>query len=191
MLDVSDKRKVAYIVGVSLGDGNLSNPNGRAVRLRVTCDKKYPKLMTQIERAIKSIAPQNKVGRIDRGNCVDIYCYSNDWEKVLGWKAKLGSKFKQNVKVPNWILSNQDLHRSCLQGLFETDGSVYKDRKYLTINFVTQIPSLATSVKQMLSKTNYNPSIQKLKLPSGKTKFTFRIHRNAEAFLKEFKIKKK
>lgn len=31
----------AYIIGVAIGDGNLSNSNGRAVRLRVTCDNKY------------------------------------------------------------------------------------------------------------------------------------------------------
>jgi len=37
-----DKKLHAYIVGLALGDGNLSNPNGRAVRLRITCDKKYP-----------------------------------------------------------------------------------------------------------------------------------------------------
>ena len=30
------------MVGIALGDGNLSNPNGRATRLRVTCDLRYP-----------------------------------------------------------------------------------------------------------------------------------------------------
>ena len=37
-----DKGLQAYVIGLALGDGNLSNPNGKATRLRITCDKKYP-----------------------------------------------------------------------------------------------------------------------------------------------------
>ena len=35
----------AYVIGLAIGDGGLSNPNGRAVRLRITCDIKYPLLI--------------------------------------------------------------------------------------------------------------------------------------------------
>lgn len=40
-----DSELHAYVIGVAIGDGNLSNPNGRAVRLRVTWDTKYPALL--------------------------------------------------------------------------------------------------------------------------------------------------
>src|SRR3989344_4325096 len=66
MLNISDRVATAYVVGIALGDGNLSNPNGRAVRLRITCDKKYPYLIKKIEKALRVVAPQNKVSRIDR-----------------------------------------------------------------------------------------------------------------------------
>ncbi len=125
MLNTSNKPKLAYIIGVALGDGNLSNPNGRAVRLRITCDTKYPHLIRKIESALHIVAPNNKVGRINRQDtAMDIYCYSNDWEKVLGWKAKGGPKLKQSVRVPKWILINKKLSKHCLCGLFETDGSI-------------------------------------------------------------------
>lgn len=39
---------LSYIVGVALGDGNLSNPNGRALRLRITCDEKYPGIANEM-----------------------------------------------------------------------------------------------------------------------------------------------
>lgn len=39
-MNKEDKRNLAYVIGIAFGDGNLSNPNGRAVRLRVSCDKK-------------------------------------------------------------------------------------------------------------------------------------------------------
>jgi hypothetical protein len=45
-----DKLLQAYIIGVALGDGDLSNPNGRAVRLRITCDKKYPRLIEHVAK---------------------------------------------------------------------------------------------------------------------------------------------
>lgn len=191
MLDISNKATAAYVAGVALGDGNLSNPNGRAVRLRITCDKKYPYLITKIEKALRVIAPKNKVGKINRGTCIDVYCYSNDWERVLGWKAKGGPKFKQSVRVPDWIMNDKTLYKPCLCGLFETDGSVYKDRKYVTANFVTQIPSLAGSVEKMLNSLRYTSFTQKLVLPSGNLKFTFRIHKNAPNFIKDLSIEKR
>jgi len=48
----ADPRLRAYLIGVALGDGNLSNPNGRAVRLRITCDTKYPALIAKIRGAL-------------------------------------------------------------------------------------------------------------------------------------------
>ena len=192
MLNISDQKETAYVVGVALGDGNLSNPNGRAVRLRITCDSKYPYLISKIEKSIKKIAPLNKVSRINRADmAVDISCYSNDWERVLGWKAKGGSKMNQKVSVPSWIFKNKDYIKACLRGLFETDGSVYKDRKYLTVNFVTEIPTLAQSVKEMITLIGHTASVQKLTLPGGKSKFTFRIHRKAFNFINQLNIEKR
>ncbi|PIP55641.1 MAG: hypothetical protein CO183_01000 [Candidatus Zambryskibacteria bacterium CG_4_9_14_3_um_filter_42_9] len=192
MLNLSDKVLVAYVIGIALGDGNLSNPNGRAVRLRITCDSKYPFLISKIEQSLKKLAPNNKVARINRGdNAIDISCYSNQWEQLLGWKAYGGSKIKQSIRVPNWILRNKKFCRACLCGLWETDGSIYKDRGYLTANFVTQIPSLSQCVEKMLVKTNYKASLQRLMLTDNRVKFTFRIHRNASQFIKEMSIDKK
>ncbi len=78
------KENHAFIIGVALGDGNLSNPNGRAVRLRVTCDTKYLKNIQEIYASISLMMPNNKVSLVARkDNCVDISCYSNKWEDLL------------------------------------------------------------------------------------------------------------
>jgi len=69
------KKLRAYIIGVALGDGNLSNPNGRAIRLRITCDKKYPLLITHIQSRLALLLPKNKIGIINHKNCVDISAY--------------------------------------------------------------------------------------------------------------------
>jgi hypothetical protein len=44
----ADRQLQAYVIGLAIGGGNLSNPNGRAVRLRITCDTKYPALIARI-----------------------------------------------------------------------------------------------------------------------------------------------
>src|SRR4030042_3368563 len=130
-LNNSYKNNLAYIIGAALGDGNLSNPNKRAARLRITCDKKYNSVINNFTQSIQIILPTNKVSITNRkDNCVDISCYANKWEKLLGWKADGGSKYDQNVRIPKWIATNKKFILICLRGLFETDGSIYMDRKY-------------------------------------------------------------
>ncbi|MEK7163406.1 MAG: LAGLIDADG family homing endonuclease [Patescibacteria group bacterium] len=193
MLDIKNKAVLAYVIGVAIGDGNLSNPNGRAVRLRITCDKKYPQLIAKIIKNIQILAPFNKVSIIKRinDNAVDISCYSNDWESILGWLAIGGSKMKQKIKIPKWILRKKLYCKTCICGLIETDGSIYNDREYITVNFVTQIPSLVSAVKYMINALGYTASIQTLMLPNKNKKFTFRIHKNAKKFIEDVGILKK
>jgi len=174
-----------------MGDGNLSNSNGRAIRLRITCDTKYPNIIDGITIAIQKLLPKNKVSIIKRqASCIDISCYSNKWEDFLGWKAKLGSKEKQKISIPNWIKNNKTYSKHCLRGLFETDGSVYADRNYKMANFVTIIPILANDVLELLSKLGFKPNMQKLKTANGKTKHTIRISKNTEEFIKMIGINK-
>jgi DNA-binding transcriptional regulator WhiA len=187
----SGKEKLAYLIGLSLGDGNLSNPNSRAVRLRITCDNKYPNLIKRIISLLKELFPKNKIGIINRkDSCIDISCYSNDLEKILGWRAKDGSKIKQNVSIPNWIKNNKKYLKHCLRGLIETDGSIYKDRGYLMINFTTVIPRLAKDFSQSIEKFGFvcNTQINKPKI--GLPKFTIRVSKKSVELVNLLKIEK-
>jgi len=186
-----DRRKLAYIVGVALGDGNLSNPNGRAVRLRVSCDSRYTEITQSILSSLKKLMPNNKVAIVHRSkNCIDISCYSNKWPTLLGWTADGGPKEKQKVKVPRWIKNNNQYIKACLRGLFETDGSVYNDRGYIMTNFVTVIPTLLKDVVAMINKLGFAPNIQALNQDNRKIKYTVRISKNAKAFLRAINLKK-
>ena len=90
--NLTDKNNLAYIIGVALGDGNLSNSNGRATRLRVSCDTKYPAIISSIVSALKKLLPENKVSIVEiQKSHIDVSCYSNKLEGFLGWKAKAGS----------------------------------------------------------------------------------------------------
>lgn len=181
----------AYVVGVALGDGNLSNPNGRATRLRITCDKKYPLLIERIVSSLYKILPDNKVSLIDREGCFDVSCYSNQFEDFLGWKVSGGSKEKQNVRVPRWILEKDVYIKRCLKGLFETDGSIYKDRTYIYANFTTILFDLSEDVMEMTAKLGVQAKRQKSIQCNGKTKYVVRVSKNAKDFIKLIDLNKR
>lgn len=188
----NNKKLKAYIIGLALGDGNLSNPNKRAIRLRITCDKKYPLLIENIKKSIEKLLPDNKVGVVNKKDgSIDVSCYSNYWQDVLGWKWNAGSKYKQKVSIPKWIKNDKEYSKKCLLGLFQTDGSIYKDRNYLMVNFVTIIPTLANDVYELISKLKYKANLQILEKPNIKTKYTIRISKNAVGFIKDIKLWKK
>lgn len=182
----------AYIIGVAIGDGNLSNPNGRATRLRITCDNKYPKLQTKITASLRILFPNNKVSKyLRKENCTDISIYSNRLEGILGWKASGGSKFRQDVSVPTWLMGNEKYIKNCLLGLFETDGSLYKDRNYTYANFTTIIHRLAMDVDRMINKIGYKSNTQKILQKSGKYKYVIRVSKDSIKFIKDIGLSKK
>lgn len=181
-------KSLSYIVGVALGDGNLSNSNKRAVRLRVTCDNKYPKIIEEIVKHLRIILPDNKVSLVDRKTSTDVSCYSNKLENLLGWKALEGSKEKQKVSVPNWIMKNRFYTKECLRGLFQTDGSIYKDRKYIYTNFTSIIPTLVIDTKKMIENIGFKPKIQKTIQWNNKIKYVIRMSREPEKFIETIKL---
>lgn len=192
-----DKELQAYVIGLALGDGNLSNPNGRAIKLRITCDKKYPLLIKRIFNALELLFPDNKVNIVekDRG-CLDVYVYSNHLEGLLGWKAKDGSKFVQKISVPPWIMENDTYKINCIKGLIETDGSIYCDRGYKMMMFTTVIPSLAKNFYQMVISLGFNPRFYKIERKSNpynfkqQTLYHIRLSKNVEKFLQLVKPEK-
>lgn len=176
----------AYVIGLAIGDGNLSNPNGRAVRLRITCDTKYPVLISRISTALAELLPNNKVSVIrGNGNYVNVSVYSNHLEGLLGWKASGGSKARQCVSIPEWISADHSLIINCLRGLIETDGAIYKDRGYPMVIFSTIILPLAAQVHAMMYALGYRPRFYNIDpvLPGVSRKFQIRLSKDVLAFL--------
>ncbi len=184
----SNKILQAFIIGVALGDGNLSNPNGRAVRLRITCDKGYPILIDHIATKLRELFPENKVSFIDRNRAVDICLYSNHLVALLGYSWNFGPKDQQNVGIPDWVKEDTQYAKECLRGLFQTDGSIYHDRGYLMINFVNACEQLAEDVYRMIQSLGYTPNIQRLFQSNQKIKHTIRLSRETKRFINEIQL---
>ena len=190
-MNTLDRKTLAYVIGLAIGDGNLSNPNGRATRLRITCDTRYLKLLRRIRKAIQNLLPDNKVGIIHRTKTyVDISCYSNRWESWLGWKVGKGSEYRQQVSIPQWIQKDNRFAIHCLRGLVETDGSIYRDRKYLMVNFVTMISNLAKDVLALIAKLGFTAHCYQVKQQNNRTKYTVRVSKNTVRFIKTLNLSK-
>ena len=182
-----NREVLAYLVGIGLGDGNLSNPNGRCPKLRISCDTKYPFLITEIMGAINHILPESKIGIAHKpGNCLDIISYSKYWEIILGWKAGEGSKFDQNAKVPHWIWIKDEYVIACLKGLIESDGCVYSDRGYPMVVFTNTVKDLALQVHALMELLGFKPRTYHL-VPKSKFKvkriYHVRLSKNVQEFL--------
>jgi hypothetical protein len=150
---------LAYVVGVALGDGNLSRPNGRATRLRITCDSQYDEVAEEITAALKLIFPLNKVSKVPRTDTYfDISVYSNNLDRFMPWKVNMGSKKIQKARVPEWIKTNLHLSQPCLRGLIQTDGCIYSDRGYKMVSFTNNTEELAEDVYTMLKLNGYRPN---------------------------------
>ncbi len=184
---VWNREVLAYLIGIGLGDGNLSKPNGRTVRLRVSCDLKYPFLITEIIAAIQYVLPESKVGVVERpGQWIDISSHSNYWEGILGWKVGQGPKHEQNVRIPDWIWCQERYVKACLRGLIETDGSIYYDRGYPMVMFVNIVKGLAYDVETMMKWLGFNPHtytfMPRSKFNSRKI-YHVRLSKNVQEFL--------
>lgn len=191
-MDVLAKTNLAYVVGIALGDGNLSRPNKRATRLRVTCDANYPNIEEEIFNALRTLFPTNKVSKVRSvsDTYFNISVYSNKLDGLMPWTTGSGSKFKQNARVPSWIHDKNIYTRSCLRGLIQTDGSIYFDRSYKMINFTNNIEDLAVDVKNMMEKLGYKPRLYTTIQRSGNPKYTVRLSKDVESFIEEISLKK-
>ncbi len=161
-MEPARKKALAYIVGAALGDGNLSNPNGRAVRLRITCDAKYPVLAEEIIKNLRLVFPDNKVSVImPKGTKTffNISVYSNTLSKLMPWGAGQGTKFFQKAHVPAWIRKNKALSKICLKALLQTDGCIYRDRGYLMVNFTNHVRLLGSDVEAMIVEQGFRPTL--------------------------------
>lgn len=191
-MDVIAKTNLAYVIGVALGDGNLSSPNKRATRLRVTCDSNYLGIEQEICAALKTLFPTNSVSKVKgpKDTYFNISVYSNKLDEFMPWKVGCGSKFEQNARVPDWVFQKTEYIYACLRGLIQTDGSIYLDRGYKMVNFTNNTEDLAVDVKTMMEGLGYKPHLYKAGQKSGNPKFTVRLSSRVDKFIDEIDLKK-
>ena len=111
-----------YLLGMYLGDGCLSEHRGSVYKLRISLDARYPDIATECERAIQSVMPHNRIGRVNRGTWHELYSYSKTWACLFPQPGP-GKKHTRDIVLTDW---QRDLVARwpllLLRGLFHSDG---------------------------------------------------------------------
>ena len=94
-------------------------------------------------------------------NAMYLTCHSVQLIDFLEKKGfKPGNKIKNQLEIPNWIKNNKRYLISCLRGLYDTDGSVYKltNQNSHQICFTNVNIRLMNDVRDSLLKLGINCS---------------------------------
>lgn len=112
----------AYLLGLYLGDGCLSDVGRGIYRLRITLDKKYPGIIAECRAAIALVLP-NKVGLIHRGSWVEVWSYSKHWACLFPQHGA-GPKHKRPIVLTDWQheIALVRYPYLLLRGLIQSDG---------------------------------------------------------------------
>ncbi|BBZ76897.1 hypothetical protein MANY_22340 [Mycolicibacterium anyangense] len=176
-------KEYAYLLGLYLGDGCISR-TGRAWRLRVALDKKYPGIIDNCRRAIDAVMPgQHAAVYRKQQGCAVVYLYSNHWPCLFPQHGP-GFKHLRPIKLEPW---QQDLvdqaTEGFVRGLIHSDGCrvIANDRGVKSIRY-----HFTNHSEDILGL--FTGSLDKLGVPwTRSTKYVISIYRkSATARLDEF-----
>jgi hypothetical protein len=111
-----------YVLGVYLGDGVLFK-SPRSTSLRISCDVKYPGLISEMAAAIGDIRGREPhVARMRTCECAVITSYWKSWPCLLPQHGP-GRKHNRPIVLEPWQRDLvEDDPRGLIRGLIHTDG---------------------------------------------------------------------
>lgn len=145
----------AYLLGLYLGDGHISEMNKGTFRLRITLDSRYPRIIDGAAGAIDGLLPAQRVGKYPHptANLVTVASYSWRWLYLLPQHGP-GLKHSRETRLHDWQRPIVDAHpRSFVRGLLHSDGCrfhahqttrgrTYSYARYAFVNTSSDILSL-------------------------------------------------
>lgn len=112
---------LAELFGIFLGDGSITGGQVR-VSLDRFADRLYAIFVARLMKKMLGEEP----ARFERESTTELYTSGVELVKLLEKMGlSRGSKVANQVKIPEWIMANQQYAYACLRGLFDTDGGIY------------------------------------------------------------------
>lgn len=157
--------ELAEFIGIILGDGHIENSEINKnynidIAGHLVDDYAYiTNHVTSIIYNLFNLKPKYKILR--NSNCLYVRLQGKKTFKFMVKKGlKPGNKKKNNQGIPSWIFTNDQLLKSCIRGLFDTDGSVYlcgNGSLFPRIGLDCSIPRLREDISKALQKLGYRP----------------------------------
>lgn len=174
---------LAEFIGILLGDGGITQRQV-SITLHKIDDKKFCQYVKNLSQLLFKVNP-SVYGRENITNLVISRSRLVQYLVKLG--LCVGGKVRQQVDVPQWVKTSDSFSKSCLKGLFDTDGCFYidrhryKDKVYYNcaMNFTNRSFPILYFFKNKLRQLGFHPT--------QKTKYSISLRREGE-IAKYFKI---
>jgi len=155
---------LAEFVGIVLGDGNIT-PRQATIVLHKFDDRDFIQYVNNLFQKLFKLKPS--VREIKGENIVNIVVSKTELvEFMLSVGLKIGEKVRQQIRAPYWIRKSEFFTKSCLKGLFDTDGCLYidghpyKDKVYFNcaMNFTNRSLPILFFFKTKLEQFGFHPT---------------------------------
>lgn len=151
ILELEESDKLAELIGISLGDGQIPDD---LYSIKITLDGKEQKEYIQYTKILMENL-LNKTPKIcprKDSNASYLVVYGKDFVGSLVKKGLVpGDKVKNQVSIPQWINKRKEFPRGCLRGLTDTDGSIFikKSQKSIRIGIQNHSKPLTENFKEL------------------------------------------
>jgi len=149
----------AEFVGIMLGDGNLYSQESTGnyqIRIAFNSKNEYEYLIFVKNLSNKLFNKNFYIKYMKDKSCFHL-CLSN---KVLFYKIKKLSLNKD--RIPSWIFKKKVYLKSCIRGLIDTDGSIFRmskrDHRLIRIGFKNTKIKLLSDARKALIMLGFHPS---------------------------------
>ena len=114
-------RYYVYLLGLYLGDGTLHSTHRGVWLLRVTCDLKYPGIISDCRAAIEEVSSL-RPGQVPKTGCVDVYSTWKHWPCAFPQRGP-GMKHTRAIELTDWQTRLVKVHpHAFVAGLIHSDG---------------------------------------------------------------------
>ncbi len=139
-----------------MGDGNLGNYK-RCQYLRIYFNPKQKQYIKVVNKMLVKQFGKNPYERYRKDARVTYLEVSlKDMSGYMGFP--IGSKIRNRIKIPEWIWTKSIYLKSCLRGIFDTDGCIYiTGGKYRIINYTSHNCFLLRDVFKALRQLDFHP----------------------------------
>lgn len=157
---LNQSSKLAFLIGISLGDGNIQS-FPRTDRLLIVLNTKYPKLIEFVAAIMsETFDKEAVVKKVKNSNCKRVWIYQKNISVRLG--IPTGDRRKSSIEIPDWIWESKEYLIWYLKGLFEAEGSLCVHLPTCTYNFAfsNRNEKLLENVKKALVKLGFRPEVK-------------------------------
>lgn len=156
--------KLAEFIGILLGDGGITKRQV-SITLHKNDDRDFSIYVRDLIKQLFSVAPSLYQRKGE--NVVSVVVSRSELVRFFREMGlSIGSKVKRQIDVPSWIRGSARFTKSCIRGLFDTDGCFYLDkhvhreREYenCCMSFTNRSLPLLSFFREGLSQLGFRPT---------------------------------